>query len=101
MAFSREDYAAAMQEIGQCEDDVTRRSLLVALGDNLKSVFDENETLSQANQTFENENKRLQDVNMQLFLRVGDQAAGTDPEPDPEPQKKSFTDLFNEKGDIK
>ena len=101
MPFTREDFNNAMQELGQCEDDVTRRSLLVALSDNLGGVFDENETLTTAAEKSAAEIKKLKENNMELFLRVGDKREPETKKEEEPPKRRSFENLFNEKGDLK
>ena len=101
MPFTREDFNNAMQELGQCEDDVTRRSLLVALSDNLGGVFDENETLNTAAQNSAAEIEKLQKANMELFLRVGNKRTPETEKAEEPPKRRRFEDLFNEKGEIK
>lgn len=48
-------------------------------------------------------NDNLQQANMDLFLKVGKVATGVDePEPidEPEPEKMSFDDLYDERGEL-
>lgn len=102
MAFTKDDLNTAIQELGNCEDDVTRRTLLVALSDNLNGVFDENQTLTENLETANTDLKKAQDANTELFLRLGEKR---EPESSkiekPETKRRSFEDLFDEKGNIK
>lgn len=102
MPFTREDFDNAIRELGQCEDDVTRRSLLVQLSDNVSPVFDENQNLTQTNADLTKDLKEAQEHNMELFLRVGEKRETETPETKEEKREpRKFSDLFDEKGNIK
>ena len=66
------------------------------------NVFDENATLTETNNTYKSDNEKLREANMKLFLRVGEHKSPEEkPEPDTPPEKRSFNNLFDEKGNIK
>lgn len=103
-----------IKEIGTCEDDAQRRTLLAEINDEVSNVFDENETLktekedlSTINEQYKNDCETLRQANMKLFLRVGNDKTEQQQNEDstgiktPEVSNKSFEDLFNEKGGLK
>jgi hypothetical protein len=74
----------------------------------ISGIFDEADTLRDANATLEQNNETLRDANMQLFLQVGQQKDPAEvqkgtmgAEPKGEEKKLSFNDLFDERGNIK
>lgn len=88
--------------IGQLEDAAQMRTELAALSDEASAVFDQNDQLSQTNQTLTADNEQLRSANMKLFLQVGEKRDPEPPAPEPKkPQKMSFDDLFDDKGNIK
>ena len=96
-----------IQEIGTCEDEVKRRSLLAELNADASSVFDENENFKKANEELKNNNNELMAENMKLFRRIGfdkdpkevnADSTGVKPSDN---QKTKFEDLFDEKGGTK
>ena len=96
---TRDEVTQMLTDIGTIEDPVERRAMLTQLTDEVNSIYDSNETLSTANQKFEADNKKLQEYNMQLFLRVGQPK----PKEEPQPQNKElkYENLFNEQGELK
>lgn len=99
--MTREDLLQKLTEIGTCEDDAQRRALLTSVTDEVKIVYDTNETLTTANSKFEADNKKLQEYNMQLFLRVGGQQKQPDKAKEPQSEELKYENLFNEKGELK
>ena len=112
--MDKDKFAQAIQEIGQCEDETQRRTLLAKLNNDTTVIFDENETLKTEKETlktekekFETDNENLRKANMDLFLQIG--AKKTDEErkkdttgiEDDTVVEKKFEDLFDEKGGIK
>lgn len=87
-------------EIGQCEDDVTRRELLTQLQEEINTDYDHFGDLETANTNLTNDNEKLRSANMKLFLRIGDHS-GKDESQEEEKPKREFKNLFNEKGLIK
>jgi hypothetical protein len=102
-------FLSKISEIGTCEDEVERRSLLTTLSDEVSQVFDDyntrQETIDSLNETIE-KNKtdmdKLRETNMSLFLRVTENKpqdnSGSTGIQDPEPNKRKFEDLFKEGG---
>lgn len=102
-----------IKEIGTCEDDVTRRSLLADI-EEVTKIYDENEilktekeNLKNTNEQYEKDNETLRQANMKLFLRVGEDKTEKQKTEDttgiqqPDESKRKFEDLFNEKGGLK
>lgn len=96
-------FLSKIQEIGTCEDEATRRTLLTEISDDVSVVYDNNESLKASNDQYIAANERLREANMKLFLQVGEDRESEDgpPEKEEEKPKRKFEDLFNEKGDLK
>lgn len=112
--MDKKEFLAKITEIGTCEDDVQRRTLLAELNDEASNLYDENENLKTeksnletSNKQFESDNETLRQANMKLFLRVGEGKTDKQIQEDstgvksPDNQKRSFENLFNEKGGLK
>ena len=89
-----------LTEIGTCEDAATRRQILTEITDGVKTVFGNLTTVTTEKQTLEQDNKKLQEYNMQLFLRVGKPQQTPKTEPKPTSEMK-YENLFNENGGLK
>lgn len=105
--MEKKDFLDRITEIGSCDDDVKRRELLAQLSDEASKDYDTLTALTETNETLKNDNETLRDANMKLFLRVGEEKTdaervknetGVDGSKN---EKRSFDDLFNEKGGIK
>lgn len=98
--MTRDEVFAALTQIGTCEDDVQRRTLLTNVTNELTNVYDSNESLTQSNNTYQTQNEALRSANLELFLQVGNKGK---PEhiDEPEVKEMKFEDLFNEKGELK
>ena len=98
----KEEFNERMAQIGSCEDDVERRTLLANLTQDVGADYDERDNLSQQNEQLNADLKKTQEANMELFLQVT-----TKKEPDNDgggeepPKKREFKNLFDEKGAIK
>lgn len=105
MAFSREEFQKAIQDIGTCENDAERRGLLATLQDEITGALDESDALKTSNQTLQTENTTLLEENNKLFRRIGVPEDKQDPKTktgiDNPPEKRKFENLFDEKGGIK
>lgn len=99
----KEDFTTRMAEIGSCEDDVERRTLIANLTKDVETDYDERDSLTQQNKQLADDLDKTQKANMDLFLQVTakKEPDGNGGEPEPEPEKRKFEDLFNEKGAIK
>lgn len=105
--MEKQEFLQKITEIGSCEDDVVRRSMLAELSEEVGKDYDNLSTLSEDNTNLKAEREKLREANMELFLRVGEtKNADTVKENETGVKaetntKMSFTDLFDEKGGIK
>ncbi len=98
--MTREELMQALTELGTMDDGAERRNHLTTISDEVKAIFVSNETLTASNTKLGEDNKKLQEYNMQLFLRVGGQQKQPE-EQKPKEDNLKYEDLFNEKGDLK
>ena len=99
--MDKETFLEKIKEIGSCEDEVTRRSLLADLNDGVSGVFDENETLTQTNSELSADNDRLREVNNSLWQSYGTNKPNPQNETGLESgEKRKFENLFNNKGEL-
>lgn len=101
--MTREEFLQKLTDIGANEDITNIREELINLSDEVKNLYDENESLNNLKVKYEEENQKLKDANMNLFLKVGNKDkpdVETPPIDEDKPQRK-FEDLFDEKGMIK
>lgn len=100
--MDKDTLISRITEIGTCEDEAHRRELLTQLQDEASADYDRMTELETSNSNLTNDNEKLREANMKLFLRVGESGKGKiDPTTEPEPPKREFKDLFDEKGRIK
>lgn len=87
---------------GQIEED-KRDELLTQISDGVSSVFDTLATVSTARDELTLSNEQLRAANMKLFMKIGEEKKETTEEKVEEERtkKRSFDDLFNEKGEFK
>ena len=105
--MNKDEFLEMIKQIGTIEDDTERRTKLTELTDGVSNIFDSIEDLTEKNKNYEEDNEKLRNANMQLFLRVGanktekeiqeDQIGKTEEEKDP----RKFEDLFDDKGNLK
>ena len=105
--MDKNEFLEMVKQIGTIEDEVERRTKLTELTDRVSGIFDSNVDLVEKNKKFEEDNEKLRNANMQLFLRVGanktekeiqeDQIGKTEEEKEP----RKFEDLFDDKGNLK
>lgn len=105
--MQKQEFLDIITEIGTCDDEVKRRDLLAQLSDEAGKDYDNLATLTETNRTLTSDNETLRSANMKLFLRVGGKEEGDARKDDTgidkgkETEKRSFNNLFNEKGEIK
>lgn len=105
--MKKSEFTDKIREIGTCEDEVQRRTLLAELEEDAAKDYDELERLGTENQTLTTANESLRDANMKLFLRVGESKSDDQRKKDEtgieteKKDKRKFDDLFDEKGEIK
>ena len=90
-----------------------RRTLLASVSDEVSKVYDSladnTATIDSLNSTIEKNKvdmEKLREANMSLFLRVGGDKPASEIHEDktgikPEPEKRKFEDLFDDKGGLK
>lgn len=103
--MKKDDFSAKIQEIGTCEDDAQRRTLLAELSNDVGADYDSFAAANQTADRLQKENKELQAANLRLFKMIGNDDGAQGPEPDaPKPREKealNFKDLFDDKGNLK
>ena len=100
--MEKQEILDRLEEIGTCEDEVQRRTLLTEIRDSVSEVFESNTSLEEQNSKLTTENERILGENMKLFLRVSEHREPDKPHTKDEPkEKRSFKNLFDEKGGIK
>ncbi len=99
--MTKDEILAKLTEVETCSNEAQRRSLLTEIMDAATAVYDENDTLKTSNTKFEADNKKLQEYNMQLFLKVSNQKQPEQQKPEPRERKLTYENLFNEKGELK
>lgn len=105
--MDKEEFLNKIKEIGTCEDDAERRTMLAELNDKVGAVFDENISLTETNKSVIDDNEKLRSANQKLFLMVGADKPENERVEDQtglkqettEPRK--FENLFNDKGELK
>lgn len=90
-----------IKNIGTCEDEIARRTLLAELTDEIEEVFTSHENLTADHEQLKQNYADAQEANTKLFLRLGSKEKADDALDDGEPQKRKYEDLFDEKGRLK
>lgn len=94
-------FTERLQAIGTETDEAQRRELIAQLIEDGEKDYDDHAAAVAARDQALTENEQLRAANMKLFLRVGEKKEPeVNPNPNP-PEKRSFSNLFNEKGGIK
>lgn len=103
MALTKKEFTERVTAIGSCTDDAERRTLLADLIEEGGAIYDDYTTAETARAAAVEDNEKLREANMKLFLKVGDpgKPAEEKPKEDKEPPKLNYGDLFNEKGELK
>lgn len=111
--MDKDTFLSKITEIGTCEDDVQRRTMLAEIMDSVSQVFDDNathqETINTLNNTITENNERinkLNEANMSLYLRVTEQKSQSQVqqnstgirEPGEDKEKLTFEALFEKGG---
>lgn len=110
--MKKEEFTAKIQEIGQCEDEAARRTLLAELNQAAGEDYDSFATATATAESLRTENEDLRKANLRLFKMVGeDDDADPDDAGQDDSQKKGkdgkdekkieFADLFDENGNLK
>lgn len=99
--MTRDEFTERLQAIGTEEDEAQRRDLIAQLIEDGGSDYDDHAAAVTARDDALHQVEELQAANKRLFLRIG---AKTEPDvpTDPKPtEKPKYSDLFNEKGELK
>ena len=100
--MTKEEMIAAIQQVGTCENDTERLTLLSDLQEGLTTDYDSLEAITNERDSLKNDNEDLRKANMKLFLKVGQKDASDDlPQKEEPKDKRKFEDLFDKKGGIK
>lgn len=110
--MTKEEFINIIKDIGCCDDDVSRRTMLTEMSDKVEKIFDDltansntintlNETISKNNEDME----KLRQANMSLFLRVGAEKTPSQIKEDTtgikeeNKEKRKFEDLFKKESE--
>lgn len=96
--MTRDEFNAALREIGTCEDETQRRELLAQLEENAGADYENHAAVTAERDQLRTDNEELRSANMKLFLRIGDHK---EPPKDTPKDTPKYADLFNEKGELK
>lgn len=99
--MTKDEFNAALQAIGTCEDDVQRRGLIADLAESAGADYDAHAEAVASRDQLQADNEQLRAANMKLFLKVGDHKEPADKPGDEPKTKRSYKDLFNDKGGLK
>jgi len=100
--MDKDTFLSKITEIGTCEDEVTRRSMLDELRGEATALYDSNAELTTSNNALTAANDYLRGENMKLFVQLGTEKDPEDQPPQPQPEeKRKFEDLFEKKGVLK
>ena len=100
--MTQEEFTQHLRDIKlNLSDEGKVTELLANISDGFSEVVANANTVTQTNEQLTQDNESLRASNMQLFLRIGVPAEKDDKKQDEEPKKKSFDELFNEKGERK
>lgn len=106
--MDKKDMHELIQKIGTTEDEVERRDLLAKMDESIDPIYDERDKALEQSRQLSEDNEKVRAANMKLFTQLGaerteeevrKEMTGID-EP-PEAKRRSFKDLFNEKGELK
>lgn len=102
--MTKEEHTQAIQDIRKLvnDDDGKITELLTNLSDDYGKILAENSDFQLKNEKLKNDNEKLRDTNMRLFLKVGSPKEESEEKPEEkEEEKLTFENLFDEKGELK
>lgn len=70
--MDKDTFLEKIKELGTCDDEVERRSILASVSDEVSKVYDTNKELTESNTKYIEDMEKLRQANMDLFLRVGE-----------------------------
>lgn len=100
--MNKEQFTERLQAIGTETDEGQRLELIAQLIEDGGADYDDHAAAITARDQAQQQVTSLQETNKKLLLRVGTKKEPDQPDPNNKPpEKRSFKDLFNEKGGIK
>ena len=106
--MDKDTFLSKIQEIGTCEDEVQRRTMLAELSTEATNLYETNETLTSTNDNLTKDMESLRQANLDLFKMIPNTKTESEQlkdqtglEPVKEEKILRFEDLFDEKGEIK
>lgn len=90
-----------IKNIGTCEDDATRRTMLADFEKDLSADYDRLSELETTTTDLNSQIEKLRNDNMQLFLSIGSKAEPDRPGTDNKKEPLTYEALFNDKGELK
>ena len=99
-----EEMQNAINEVRQNLNDLPKvTELLNNIGDSFSEVVKNNTTLEETNQKLTTDNDKLRNVNMDLFLKVGEKRTNTEIKTEQKQENNipSFDELFDNEGNLK
>lgn len=69
--MDKEQFLEKIKELGTCDDEVERRSILASVSDEVSKVYDANKELTETNTKYVEDMESLRQANMDLFKRIG------------------------------
>ncbi len=100
----KQEFLDKLTEIGTCEDDTQRRSMLAGLSTEAEKLYDDNEKLTDSNKDLTAKNENLRSANMDLFLQIGNKRKPDDDSSggaEDDHKAKTYESLFDEKGELR
>lgn len=98
--MDKDTFLSKIQEIGSCENQDERLSLLTKLGEDTSKVFDDMDSLNTTLTETKEKLSKSQETNMELFLKVNEQRSQADIQngstgiqEEPKKEYKSYKDL--------
>ena len=101
--MKKDEHTAKIMEIKEKThemDDGEITQLLADLSDDYGALLSQMDEINLQNEKLKNDNDNLRDTNMRLFLRVGKPPEENQTKQET-PQKRTYENLFDEKGDLK
>lgn len=99
--MNRDEFTERMQAIGTEEDEAQRRGLIARLIEDAGNDYDDHAAAVTARDQALQQVDHLQQKNKELFLQIGVKKEPDVPG-DPKPtERPKYSDLFNEKGELK
>lgn len=99
--MTKDELLQSLTDIGTITDDAERRSKIVSISEEIKTVYETNETLTASNTKLGEDNQKLKNYNMELYLQVGGSQKQNTKTTEPKSEELKYENLFNEKGELK